>query len=527
MRNEIVVASSASPQNSPARKPSTQPHNLSQNGIASTASADATPTRKRRGLVAPAKPVTPQKSNGTSAADTPESITSMMRLRNARDKSSDHLTPVKKATKSLADEIEAGEQSRIMTRGRQRLQLDEDLNGEDEAEEDEDGSDEAEEEEQEEQEDEDEEQVVEDSRARLADHIVSVSYSNYFEHSARKKSKTSNNTLSKLPQLTLQEATAILSGIPDRHEKEIKLLHESHRGRFAQWKFEVDNGYNILLYGYGSKRRVIEDFGREMLAEDMSVLVINGYFTVLSLDAILVQILKQIAPEIPSTGDKLSLIQTHLSERLAILIHSLDSPILRLPKNQQILSTLSSNAYITMIASLDHVHAPLLFDTLKASRYNFLWHDCATFVPYRTELSFEESTYLGGGSSATSAVGGLPGIKAVLNNLTVNARSLYLLLLQHQLPLHPDNNDPASQERGISFSNLRNLCGKKILPLGNPTTLRGLLGEFFDHGLIVRNDGRGIASGRKGKGAGEILWAPFGRVVVSQVIEFLGGEISA
>jgi hypothetical protein len=69
------------------------------------------------------------------------------------------------------------------------------------------------------------------------------------------------------------------------------------------------------------------------------------------------------------------------------------------------------------------------------------------------------------------------------------------------------------------------LCGKKILPLANPTTLRGVLGEFYDHGLLVRNDGRGNTGGqrKRGKGGGEVVWAPFGKVVVREVVEFLAG----
>jgi hypothetical protein len=41
----------------------------------------------------------------------------------------------------------------------------------------------------------------------------------------------------------------------------------------------------------------------------------------------------------------------------------------------------------------------------------------------------------------------------------------------------------------------------------------------------VRNDGKASVAGqvKKGKGSGEYLWAPFGKGVVSQVIEFLEG----
>ena len=421
-------------------------------------------------------------------------------------------------TRQLVQEIVDGESKRVITRGIQRNQLNhqgEEISG-----------DEEEESEKSEDDDEDDEELEPGQKGIT----LNASYENFFQHAGKKKkSSTSNNTLSLLPTLTLQESVALLASIPDHHTAEIKNLHDHHRQQFTQWKFEIENGYNILLFGYGSKRALIEAFGREELAEEMSVLVINGYFPTLSLDFILVQILQHVAPKVAITGDKINLIQSHLSQPLALLVHSLDSPVLRQPKNQQILSTLATNKHITIIASVDHVNAPLLFDSLKSSHYNFLWHDATTFQPYRTELSFDPTTFLSGGTSATSSVGGLAGIKAVLTNLTTNARALYKLLLQHQLPLHGDSNEPGTQEQGITFAQLRQLCARKILPLANPATLRGLLGEFFDHGLVVRNDGRGSgsgsAAGNKGRGAGEVLFAPFGKNIVTEVLEFLGGQV--
>ena len=390
-----------------------------------------------------------------------------------------------------------------------------------------DGEDAEDEEIDEEYEEEEEEGEDQDEEAGSGHEIIGTAtlYENFFYNAIRKKkSLTTNNSLSLLPTLTLQESNELLARIPDRHAQEIENLQKVHRQQFTQWKFEVDNGYNILLFGYGSKRTLVEAFATEELAEEMSVLVVNGYFPTLSLETILSEILEHVGA--PVTGDKLQQIATHLREPLAVVVHSLDSPVLRTPKNQQILSNLAANKYITMIASVDHVNAPLLFDSLKSSRYNFLWHDATTFIPYKHELSFETTTFLSGSASATAAVGGLAGIKAVLNNLTSNARALYLIFLQHQYPLHAsEGNEAANQDQGITFPRLRELCARKILPLANPTTLRNVLQEFFDHGLIVRNDGRGNTGGRKGRGGGEILWAPFGRAVVKEVIEFLGGEV--
>jgi len=429
-------------------------------------------------------------------------------------------TPSRAKRTDENDDLQESNERRV-TRGSMRRQLNLALDDEDAEDE------EIDEEDEEEDEEEEEEGEDQDEETGCGHEIIgtATSYENFFYNATRKKkSLTTNNSLSLLPTLTVQESNELLAGIPDRHVKEIENLQKAHRQQFTQWKFEVDNGYNILLFGYGSKRTLMEAFATEELAEDMSVLVVNGYFPMLSLETILSEILEHIGA--PVTGDKLQQIATHLREPLAIVVHSLDSPVLRAPKNQQILSTLAANKYITMIASVDHVNAPLLIDSLKSSRYNFLWHDATTFIPYKHELSFETTSFLSGSASATAAVGGLAGIKAVLNNLTTNARALYLILLQHQYPLHAsEGNEVANQDQGIIFPRLRELCARKILPLANPTTLRNVLQEFFDHGLIVRNDGRGNTGGRKGRGGGEILWAPFGRAVVKDVIEFLGGEV--
>jgi origin recognition complex subunit 2 len=434
-------------------------------------------------------------------------------LKKSQKKNVKDVAPSEPPTKTKEDEDHETETSqRRATRGSMRRQLNLALD-------DEDVEDEEIDEEDDEEEEEDQEQVAGGEISKTV-----TSYESFFHHATRKKkSLTTDNSLSLLPTLTLQESNELLAGIPETHAKEIENLQAAHRQQFTQWKFEVDNGYNILLFGYGSKRTLMETFATEELAEEMAVVVVNGYFPTLSLDLVLSEILQHIGA--PTTGDNLALVATHLREPLAIIVHSLDSPVLRQPKNQQILSTLAANKYITMVASVDHVNAPLLFDSLKSSRYNFLWHDTTTFIPYKHELSFETATFLSGTTSATAAVGGLPGIKAVLNNLTSNARTLYLLVLQHQYPLQ-EGMEPAGQDHGVTFSQLRELCAKKILPLANPTTLRNVLQEFFDHGLIVRNDGRGNTGARKGRGGGgEILWAPFGRVVVKEVIEFLGGEV--
>ena len=50
-----------------------------------------------------------------------------------------------------------------------------------------------------------------------------------------------------------------------------------YEGQFAQWKCQLLNGFNVLCYGFGSKKQLLTDFGEKMLA-DYNYFVVNGYY---------------------------------------------------------------------------------------------------------------------------------------------------------------------------------------------------------------------------------------------------------
>ena len=113
------------------------------------------------------------------------------------------LNPGTKGTRELHKAIAGDEPERIIARGVRRSQLDRESAEEDELSEDDDISEEGEEEDE-------EEGVMERDRV----HVTS-GYENFFQHVVKKKkSLTSNNTLSLLPTLSLQESASLLARIP-------------------------------------------------------------------------------------------------------------------------------------------------------------------------------------------------------------------------------------------------------------------------------------------------------------------------
>ncbi|KAF9092657.1 Origin recognition complex subunit 2 [Mortierella sp. GBA35] len=71
------------------------------------------------------------------------------------------------------------------------------------------------------------------------------------------KSKTSNNTLSKLPTLEHADFIHAIKRAPTKHAQEMEMLRLLYEEQFSQWFFELVSGFNLLIYGYGSKRQLL------------------------------------------------------------------------------------------------------------------------------------------------------------------------------------------------------------------------------------------------------------------------------
>lgn len=52
----------------------------------------------------------------------------------------------------------------------------------------------------------------------------------------------------------------------------------------------------------------------------------------------------------------------HIPARAFLLIHNIDGPALRTPQAQSVLSLLASIPQLSIVASIDHINAPMLWD---------------------------------------------------------------------------------------------------------------------------------------------------------------------
>lgn len=361
--------------------------------------------------------------------------------------------------------------------------------------------------------DEENESESDDEQEVPKDPLEKDGYERYFQD-LHALNKTSNNTLSKLPILDPQEFKIKLSQAPKKHAKDIAILHSLHERQFPQWQFELLSQYNLLFYGYGSKRKLLTKFAQTYLT-DGPLIVVNGYFPSITIKDILNKLSVGALGINSPTGsiqDHVSLIMEHFQrgeneyEHIYLLIHNIDGANIRNERAQTALSILASCPNIHIIASVDHINAGLLWDSIKISRFNWIWHDATTFDDYLVETSFENTLMV-----RQSELGGSRGVNYVLASLTSNARGIFKVLAEHQvMEMELATMEGRGDESvGLTYNAYYTKCREAFF-VSNDITFRTQLTEFRDHKII---------QSRRTVDGTEIMYLPLDKSTLTNILE--------
>ncbi|XP_043549104.1 origin recognition complex subunit 2 [Chiloscyllium plagiosum] len=324
--------------------------------------------------------------------------------------------------------------------------------------------------------------AVKKSRKLAAPSLVEL----YFEAHSSSKVLTSDRTLQKLqtPKLDQETLERLLSDDHVPFAPEIRQLNKQHEKLFRKWMLQTQLGFSLVLYGLGSKRELLEEFRCQMLQGAVHV-VVNGFFPSITLKSILNSITEEVLGyegTFRNPVDQLNYIIRAFQEDstldLYLLIHNIDGQMLRGDRNQQILGQLSAIPGIHLLASIDHLNAPLMWDQTRSCLFNWLWYEVTTFKSYAEETSYENSLLV-----KQSGALALSSLIHVLRSLTPNARGIFKLLARFQL-----ENKDNSYYPGLSFQDFYQRCRDAFLVNSN-LTLRAQLTEFRDHKLIRNKKG--------------------------------------
>lgn len=223
--------------------------------------------------------------------------------------------------------------------------------------------------------------------------------------------------------------------------------------------------------------------------------------------------------------EALFLAVAQLDYDLYLVIHSLDILLTTSPsKLKTLLIDLITKAdgKIHLVASVDHVHSSLLWNSKDVHQLNLVWMSWPTFDSYSIERGYSSNL----NSNLTSAMGlTLSSVEHVYESLNPNAQKIFIMVLNYFLlnanaratasskaaavdssqseaestdltDEDEDENQRKSKKSrdegdGLPFSTLYRTCREEYL-VNSEITLKAQLTEFKDHNLIKfkkRSDG--------------------------------------
>jgi len=404
--------------------------------------------------------------------------------------------------------------------------------------------------------------------------IVQTAFDAYFTYNKPGRAQTSSNVYSQLvlPLSPEEYAEAIASASASKLSLppiQPRIVEERNRDvAFERYMCELEEGFNIICYGLGSKRRLLNQFATTRCSKRGHVVVANGFQPDFAIKDLLNSI--EDIPGIydidqPSTAPEKQARRIHelfmdpsQQVHLYIVIHNIDAYPFRNPKSKAILALLAHNPRIHIIASIDHINAPLLWsssemlsrkpdqknssastaapDAMPSHGFAWLWHDLTTLVSYDFELAFADRSSLagahtGGARRKTDTLMAAQNATAmsetaaahILASVTQKAQKLFILLGNCQLGAIEETGSAGAedgaaatndlQQFGMTYDVLFSTAREQFLATSD-TALRALLGEFRDHNLIV--------SAAASLGGGEILWIPMRKERLANVLRSLG-----
>lgn len=247
----------------------------------------------------------------------------------------------------------------------------------------------------------------------------------------------------KSSRLQHDELFSLLNSIHSsaEHHHRIAEMLDGLRQNFDRWWREMQKGYNIIVYGLGSKQQLLYEFC-DVYLHDRPLIMVNGFFPSLTVKDILQSIkvqLLEITINSRSDHETVDVIASTLASmpnaHIFIVINNIDGVMLRKTKDQHIISRLAKIDRIHLIASIDHINAPLMWDQTCMDNFNFIWYDCTTMLPYKNETAFENSVFF-----QNSGELDLAAMNNVFRSLTTNARGIYMILVKNQLANAKDSN---------------------------------------------------------------------------------------
>lgn len=282
-----------------------------------------------------------------------------------------------------------------------------------------------------------------------------------------------------------------------------------------------------MFTGAGSKLAAINDFAVE-LSNEYDVITVDAYNPSVMLREVLAKLIKSGEKYVNSesledlTKSVIDRYSSDKTERLVVVVHNIDSLNIRAKKTLDALKHVLGSPRISVVASVDHLAAPILFPAQdSAVGLNWVWHDLTTLEPYHVEMSYKATTILqGSGNTANGIVPTVNGAKHVLASVPDRARRLFIAIAKIQLDAQANAQQSDGTPQYASPRHALVQMAKQEFIATSEDAFEASLAEFRDHGLIASS---GVApKGAEVAGPEHYIWIPLDQRSLRKTLE--GGD---
>ena len=195
----------------------------------------------------------------------------------------------------------------------------------------------------------------------------------------------------------------------ERDEEHIRSMRDCWEQKYEKILYWCLTGFSVIIYGFGSKRNFLDDFLEKKAKNKYITLVIRGYFRQIKFKNCLVDLLKNMTKfyqELDHSADyetsvlcnveelnietiiqRINFLHEkliHVYDNIFVIIHNIDNTSIRpyLPA----ISKLIQIPFITLVASVDNIRWPALWNSQMHHKMNILYMDVTTAEEYKTEI---------------------------------------------------------------------------------------------------------------------------------------------
>ncbi|KAK9109166.1 hypothetical protein Sjap_017226 [Stephania japonica] len=238
---------------------------------------------------------------------------------------------------------------------------------------------------------------------------------NYFlAKDLRGSGKKSTRKLSDIDLVDEQELREAASRIEIKHEKDIGLLVDSYKSLYSKWAFDLRCGFGLLMYGFGSKKSLLEDFASSALT-DSGVVVMNGYLQSVNIKQVVIALAELLWDQMKAKRK---------------------TSIGGLQKTQQPFSSQSMEDLIAFMDGSQMKDSDLWDKKMVHTQFNWCWYHVPTFMPYKLEGMFFPLILASSGTSQNAKTAAIVLQRMPVNDLYGVCRERFLVSSQVTLNSH-------------------------------------------------------------------------------------------